>query len=208
MSFDEVSFPLAIKSGAMTGPTFSTEIVATSGGYERRNQNWSQARRKFDARASVLSQADYAALTAFFMARAGRARGFRLKDWSDFTSAADGISTPLWSDQRVGTGDGATTAFQLIKTYGSGGGAHVRPIRKPVSGSATMGVGGAQAIGGWSLDATTGVVTFVSPPANGAAVTAGFIFDVPARFDADQLSVMTGGEKSSRQEIPIVEVRV
>ena len=93
MAFDEIQLPLRVEFGSSGGPSFSTEIVVIDGGYERRNQNWSQARRAFDARTGVRSASDAGTLLAFFHARAGRARGFRLKDWSDFTSAADGLST-------------------------------------------------------------------------------------------------------------------
>src|SRR5580704_14956913 len=121
MSFDEIELPLRVGFGSSGGPSFSTEVVVIDSGYERRNQNWSQARRVFDARTGVRSASDAATMLNFFHARAGKARGFRLKDWSDFTSAADNISTPNFSDQLIATGDGSTNVFQLIKNYVSGG---------------------------------------------------------------------------------------
>ncbi|NDE91390.1 MAG: TIGR02217 family protein, partial [Alphaproteobacteria bacterium] len=44
MAFDEIQFPLRVGFGSSGGPAFSTEIITVDGGYERRNQNWSQAR--------------------------------------------------------------------------------------------------------------------------------------------------------------------
>src|ERR1700735_4381745 len=107
MSFDEIKLPLRVGFGSSGGPAFSTEVVGIDSGYERRNQNWSQARRVFDARTGVRSASDAGTMLNFFHARAGRARGFRLRDWSDFTSnAVDGISAPAFGDQVIATGDG------------------------------------------------------------------------------------------------------
>jgi uncharacterized protein (TIGR02217 family) len=59
----------------------------------------------------------------------------------------------------------------------------------------------------FTLDTTTGQLAFDAAPANGAAVTAGFEFDTPVRFDTDTLSVnlshFAAGEIPS---IPIVEI--
>ncbi|MDD5585631.1 MAG: DUF2460 domain-containing protein [Alphaproteobacteria bacterium] len=208
MAFDEVQFPLKAGFGANGGPQFSTEVITIDGGFERRNQNWSQARRRFDARTGVRSAIDAALLSAFFHARAGRARGFRLKDWSDFSSAADGAANPNWDDQIIGTGDGETIAFQLVKNYGSGSVVHRRAIRKPGEGSVVIGVDGEQVETGWTVNTATGLVTFAAPPAFGQTVTAGFQFDVPVRFDTDQLRVTAEDDSQARAEIPLVEVRV
>ncbi len=206
--FDELQFPLRVAYGTQGGPGFSTEIVTIDGGYERRNQNWSQARRRYDARPGLCSAADAMSLLAFFQARAGRARGFRLKDWADYTSAADGTSAPQPADQLLGTGDGATTQFQLVKTYGSVPVQHRRTINKPVTGSAQVALGGVTQSGGWTLDSTTGLLTFAVPPASGVAVTAGFAFDVPVRFDTDQLNLTQDDFMTQRGAIPLIEVRV
>ncbi|HBM91308.1 MAG TPA: TIGR02217 family protein, partial [Rhodospirillaceae bacterium] len=106
MSFDEVSLSLRVSYGAHGGPRFQTEIVSIESGYERRNQRWAQARRKYDASTGIVSANDASLLMAFFQARAGRARGFRLKDWNDFSSASDGKTALSWDDQLIGTGDG------------------------------------------------------------------------------------------------------
>lgn len=208
MAFDEVEFPLKAGFGASAATAFSTEIVVIDGGYERRNQAWSQARKKFDAKTGVRSNSDAMELAAFFQARRGRARGFRLKDWSDFSSAADGVSSPLWSDQVIGVGDGVTTSFQLLKNYGGSGEVYQRLIRKPKDGSVTIGVAGAQVAEGWSVDATTGIVTFVSPPDGGASVVAGYRFDVPVRFDTDQLSIVNKDGNLFCADVPLIEIRV
>ncbi len=207
MAFDETQIPLRIGFGSQGGPAFSTEIVTVDGGYEKRNQNWSQARRHFDAATGLRSAADIATLLTFFHARAGRARGFRLKDWSDFTSAADNTSAPAFSDQLIGTGNGSATAFQLTKTYTSGGVSHVRNIVKPVTATTVIGVAGVQLMSGWSVDTATGIITFSSPPSAASAITAGYQFDVPVRFDTDQLNLSVEDFTQLSAHIPVVEIR-
>ncbi|MDR3425297.1 MAG: DUF2460 domain-containing protein [Alphaproteobacteria bacterium] len=208
MCFDEIELPLRVGFGSKGGPNFSTEVVVIDSGYERRNQNWAQARRVFDAKTGVRSSADAAALLNFFHARAGRARGFRLKDWSDYSSAADNLSAPTFSDQTIATGDGTTVTFQLVKNYSSGGVTHTRIIAKPVSGSVVIGLGGAALTTGWSVDPTTGLITFATAPASGQMITAGFLFDVPARFDTDYLSLSAENYVAYQADVPIVEIRV
>jgi uncharacterized protein (TIGR02217 family) len=207
-AFDEVQLPLRIGFGTRGGPSFSTEIVTIDGGYERRNQNWSQARRRYDARTGLCAADDALALVAFFQARAGRARGFRLKDWSDYSSPADGVSAQQATDQLLGTGNGSVTQFQLVKFYGGAGVQHQRVIQKPVAGTALVALNGVPQASGWSLDATTGLVSFAVAPASGVLVQAGFQFDVPVRFESDQLALTLEDFMTQRGAIGLLEVRV
>lgn len=208
MAFDEIELPLRVGFGSKGGPNFSTEIIVIDSGYERRNQNWAQARRVYDARVGVRSAAEASALLNFFHARAGRARGFRVRDWSDYSSAADNFSTPAFSDQAIGMGDGMTVEFQLAKSYSSGGLTHARSIAKPVEGSVLVGIDGIALEDGWSVNTTTGVVTFADPPAEGQIVTAGFLFDVPVRFDTDYLPLTAANYATYEAEVPLVEIRI
>ncbi len=208
MAFDEIELPLRVGFGSKGGPNFSTEIIVIDSGFERRNQNWAQARRVYDARAGVRSAADAAALQVFFHARAGRARGFRLRDWSDYSSAADNVSVPSCSDQAIGLGDGMTVAFQLKKSYSSGGVTHERTIAKPLEGSVLVGIDGAALDEGWSVNAATGLLTFADPPAEGQAITAGYLFDVPVRFDTDYLPLTAENFATYAAEVPLVEIRL
>ena len=207
-AFDEVQLPLRVGFGTRGGPSFSTEIVTLDGGYERRNQNWSQARRRYDARTGLCAADDVTALLAFFHARAGRARGFRLKDWSDYSSATDGVGAAAAMDQLLGTSDGSVTQFQLVKNYVSGGVQHRRAIRKPVVGSVVVALNNVVQVSGWVVDTVTGVVSFAVAPAVGVAVTAGYAFDVPVRFENDQLDLTWDDWATQRGAIPLIEVRV
>jgi uncharacterized protein (TIGR02217 family) len=61
----------------------------------------------------------------------------------------------------------------------------------------------------FSVDGTTGLVTFGAAPPSGATVTAGFHFDVPVRFDTDYLEIdMQAFEAGAIPKIPILEVSI
>ncbi len=144
-----------------------------------------------------------AAVLAFFEERRGRLHGFLWRDGLDHSS---GGPVPTALDQEIGTGDGVRTAFQLTKRYGAAFDPYLRPIRKPVAGSVLVAVGGGEA-GGWTLDETTGLVSFAVPPMAGASVTAGFLFDVPVRFDADRLDIeLSSFDGAEVPSIPLVEI--
>lgn len=206
MSFDDVRFPTSISRGTSGGPTRRTDIVTTASGGEERNSRWAHSRRRYNAGFGVKSLDDIHAVIAFFEERRGRLRGFRWKDHADFKSCAPRASVAAF-DQAIGTGDGKTLSFQLVKRYGAGPGAYVRTITKPVAGSVKVAVAGVESAL-FIADPLTGLVHFSNPPAAGAAVTAGFEFDVPVRFGSDELRInlaqFTGGDIP---DIPVVEIR-
>ncbi|MBU6299789.1 MAG: DUF2460 domain-containing protein [Alphaproteobacteria bacterium] len=208
MGFHDIRFPTAIAFHSTGGPERKTEIVALGSGFEERNAVWANSRRRYDAGSGVKTLDDLHALVAFFEARCGRLHGFRFKDAADFKSCAPGAAVSP-ADQMLGSGDGATTTFRLVKTYVSGPSRWTRKIDKPVAGTVRIAIDGIERPNGWSADTATGLVTFDVAPASGAALAAGFEFDVPVRFDTDSLLVnlsnFTAGEIPS---IPIVEIKL
>ncbi len=206
-AFHEVTFPLDVALGASGGPERRTDVVLLGSGREERNARWAHSRRRYDAGYGVKSLAGLQAVVAFFEERRGRLHGFRFRDRLDHASCRPDAA-PSPTDQPIGTGDGETSAFALAKTYGLGPGAYVRPIAKPVAGSVRVAVAGVETVA-FTLDATSGTVTLASPPPDGAAVTAGFLFDVPVRFDTDRLDVnLTSFAAGEIPSIPLVEIRV
>ena len=207
MAFHEVRFPDNISRGARGGPERRTQIVELASGDEERNASWANSRRRYDVAYGIRRADDLAAVVAFFEARNGRLHGFRFKDWGDFKSCLPS-QTPGATDQQVGIGDGTTTQFQLVKRYTSGAQSWTRGIAKPVTGSVRVALAGVEQVSGWSVDTTTGLVTFGSTPGAGVAITAGFAFDVPVRFDTDALDVTLDLERlGSITSIPLVELR-
>jgi len=206
-SFHEVSLPLSLAFGSSGGPLRRTEIVALASGRESRNARWAHSRRRFDVGQAVRSRADLYGLVAFFEARKGRLFGFRFRDPLDSRSGSPAAAiTPL--DQPLGSGDGETAAFQLVKHYGDDDPAP-RPILKPVAGTVRVAIDGVEADEGadFTLDPATGIVTFLSVPGEGAEVTAGFEFDLPVRFDADEITVnFAAFEAGDIPSVPILEL--
>jgi len=186
-AFDDVQFPLAIGRGASVSPGFSTNIVTTISGHEKRNSDWADARLEFDVGPGIRSEAELRALIGFFRARRGAAKAFRFRDPYDYSSG-DMVADPTPTDQFLGKGDGQQTDFQLLKHYGEPAGeAQQRRITRPDPDSVAIAVDG-QPVAGWALG-PGGVVMFDSPPVAGSDITAGFLFDVPVRFASDQLTV-------------------
>lgn len=188
MAFDEVQFPVGISWGSAGGPGFSTSIAELKSGAEVRQSQWDSPKRRYDVAERVKTYDQLMEIKTFFIARHGAVRGFRFKDWLDYTSNSDGRSAPSDTDQLLGTGDGSEKDFQLRKSYVSGGITRWRNITKPVSGTVVVAVDGVSQPSGWSVNTTTGVITFSVAPAATKDVTAGFEFDVPVRFgnDADK----------------------
>lgn len=287
-------FPITIGFGSTGGPGYRTSVVVLDSGHEKRNQIWEFSRGRWDVASGVKSQNTLEQLVEFFHAVRGREHGFRYKDLYDFKSSTPGGETgaaEAFDDQSIGIGDGTSPqTAQLKKTYTRGSLSTERQIRKPVSGTVLIGIAGVQdtGIGGhWSVDTTTGIVTFIdqtddvtgATPGNptsfnipghnletgdtahfstfsgdwaalnglrfqitktdadnftidfdsssfaaynvstdggtthtvpqvGESITAGFQFDVPARFDTDQLPASLDTYRAGQANVPIVEIRV
>ena len=208
-AFHEILFPLDIALKSAGGPERRTEIVSFGSGREERNARWAHSRRRYDAGYGVKTLAALQSVVAFFEERRGQLHGFRWRDRLDHSSAAPGAPlSPV--DQGIGIGDGTTANYQLLKSYGSGFAPYARPIAKPVAGSVRIAVGGIERTSGFVVDVTTGIVSFTAGqiPGSGAAVTAGFLFDVPVRFDTDYLEVdLSAFAAGAIPKIPLLEIR-
>jgi len=201
-AFDEIRFPPNISRGATGGPTFSTVVITTASGAEQRIALWQRGRAVWDVSHAMRSPAQAHELLSFFLARQGRLRGFRFKDWNDYSTDQP---TP---GVKFATAQVTSTKFQLQRTYSSGGQTYTRTITKPVAGTVRLyNTLGQEVTTGWTLDATTGIVTFSSPP--GYVPTWRGEYDVPARFDVDQMQLsLDDTEIRSWERIQIVEVLV
>jgi uncharacterized protein (TIGR02217 family) len=182
---DEIQLdPVITQGGLVGGPMYQTVVVVTASGAEQRVQQWSQPRRRWEVRFEKKTGTAAVSLADFFIARGGKARGFRFKDWNDFSTAdpSTGVQT------RHATAQLTTTTFQLQKAYTSGGVTVTRTIWKPVSGTVTVYNGSTPVGSGFTIDYTTGVITFSSAP--GYVPNATFEFDCCARFDTDELQLV------------------
>ncbi|HEV7416027.1 DUF2460 domain-containing protein [Tianweitania sediminis] len=205
--FHDALFPTAISFGATGGPERKVEIVQLTSGREARNLRLRHSRRRYDVGTGLRALADLYAVLAFFEARRGSLHPFRFRDPFDMKSCLpDQAITPL--DQPLGTPEGEPAAFQLAKTYGTGEASYVRPIRKIVAGSVRCAVDGVELREDrFAVDPATGLLTLADPVAPGAALTAGFEFHVPVRFDAEHLSLsLTAFKAGQIPSIPLIEV--
>ncbi|MEL7183333.1 MAG: DUF2460 domain-containing protein [Pseudomonadota bacterium] len=213
MAFLDLTFPRSVAAGVTGGPERRVDIVALSSGEEERNARWKHSRRSWDAGVGVRSVDDLQAIIALFEEAGGPLHSFRFRDWTDFSSAPSTKVAPAATDQPIGTGDGAATEFQLVKRYGALA-PYLRPITKPLPGSVRVALDGVAQVSGWSVDHASGLVTFLSPPAPGLTVSAGFQFDVPVRFDTPRITVDlaffdedNGRATGAISEISLLEVR-
>ena len=206
--FHDERLPIDVERGAVGGPSFSTSVTVLSSGFEQRNINWANSRGSWDIGYGIESKEDFTDVLEFFYARQGRAHSFRFRDWSDYTIGDDAEDDP----QTIATGDGATVAFQVIKTYVSGATTFSSTITKLVSGTVRVFVNGVEKTitAQWTVNLLTGLITFTggNTPPNGHLVAVIAEFDVPARFDSDKMAVnMAVYNAGSIPSIPVVEVR-
>jgi uncharacterized protein (TIGR02217 family) len=200
--FHDELFPLAIGLRANGGPHFSTIVTESASGHEHRNIQWAQARRHYDAAPGVRSEADVAKLLRFFEARQGRAFAFRYRDPLDDSSAIF-AELPTAQDQLLGIGDGLRVQFPLLKHYGTA----TRRITRPDASTVQVAIDGVTKLTGWTLS-EFGIVIFAVPPATDTNVTAGYRFDVPVRFEDDNLDISLASYQAGElRNVPLVEVR-
>lgn len=211
MAFLDIEFPRDVAAGVSGGPEWRVDVAQLASGFEERNLRWADSRRSFQAGLGIRSADDLQAVAVLFEQARGMFHSFRFRDWSDFKSCAPS-GTPAATDQEIGTGDGATVTFRLARSYGAAA-PYRREITKPVAGSVLIALGGVAQGAGWSVDHATGLVTFTIPPASGTAISAGFLFDVPVRFDAPRLTIDmrffegTADGIGELPDVPLVEVR-
>ncbi len=210
MAFHEVRFPDSLSFGSIGGPQRRTDVVTLANGFEERNTPWAHSRRVYDAGLGMRSIDDVQVLVAFFEARMGQMHAFRWKDWSDYKSSPANDDV-VFTDQSIAIGDGVQTAFQIIKNYRSGAQTYQRPITKPVEGTVRVGVeqDEYQDAVQYTVDPTSGIITFAHPPDLGMEIFAGFEFDVPVRFDTDRILTSVASFQAGQvPDVPVIEVRV
>jgi uncharacterized protein (TIGR02217 family) len=87
------------------------------------------------------------------------------------------------ANQLIGTGNGSTTDFQLVRTFG----AFVEPVYAPHVVSAIYDNGVIVNPVNYTVSTTTGIVTFTSAPANTHVITGNFTYYFRCRFSDDRV---------------------
>lgn len=152
-------FPEEVSPWIVGGEEFVTDIVATQGGYETRNQVWEYPLRRYSLSNALRTIANAQATKAFFRGVAGRVNGFRVKDTFDYQCD---ITTGSLGTTAIGTG---LPTYQLFKRYGYGSLNSYSKVTKPVSAMVSVYKNTVlQVVGGGAgqiaIDYTTGIITF------------------------------------------------
>ena len=178
MSFLEMRFPELISFNSSSIVQFDTSVVVTKNGLEQRNINWNYAKMRFNIVNGIKTKSELDDILRFFRNVKGRAFGFRFKDWSDYNA----------KKQIIGYGDGIKKEFQLIKSYIVNNNFYTRKINKPVFSTVKIYLDNVES-DNFSIDFTSGLLSFdYSIPMN-VKVEADFEFDVPVRFESDVIEV-------------------
>ncbi len=194
-SYVDVRLDPELALGAVSTPLFATRIIVTGSGAEQRIGMWAGSRRRYTATLEGKTLAQIQGLLAFWYAREGRLYGFRFKDWNDYSTA--GVKYDLV--------ELTATTFQLVKRYTSGAVTIVRTLYAPVAGTVQVWNAGTEITSGWTLAATTGVVTFSTDPGYVPSWTGEF--DVPVRFDmADPVFTAHWPGVHSWDELSVIEL--
>lgn len=196
MAFFEERFPERISATATGGPVFST-TVAASAGRRYANRNWTYPKHHYNVGHAARDTEDFALLRDFFMVVAGRADGFRYKDFGDYKVTQAQGRLDLISGN----------SYQMVRVYSVGARSFVRRITKPVSASIKVFRTRASVVAditttdGATRDVTKGAVTILNHQAGDTYAWSGE-FDVPVAFASDEAEFTLLGGTSMLTEWP------
>lgn len=158
-------------------PVWSSSRQETVSGrrsaYPRRNIPRWQYEVSFDLIRDTATLPELQSLAGLFNQCQGGIGTFSYQDPDDCTA----------TNQVIGTGDGSTTTFQLVRSWGG----ISEPVYLPV-GAITVKVAGTTQSSGYTVN-SRGQVVFTTPPSTGQAVTWTGVFSWVCRFDDDQMDL-------------------
>lgn len=155
-------------------PEFSTIVKTATNGGETRIALWSAPRWHFKLKYELLrddATNEMRTLAGFFLQRQGQFDSFLFRDPDDC----------LVSDQRLGTGDGLTTTFTLLRDFGG----FIEPVGAVDSSAAMSFAVDGRPVAAGAFSVAGNQVRFSQPPAAGVRVTGSFAFFFRVRFAAD-----------------------
>jgi uncharacterized protein (TIGR02217 family) len=149
-----------LKWNIKRAPIWKTNSAESVSGKEMSVSLMTYPLRRYSLAYEVLragAEAELQTLEGFFNLRRGRHDTWLYNDPDDYTV----------TDQSFGTGNGTTTAFALARTRGG----FTEPVQSLNSAPVIMSAGVTKTLTTDYTISTLGVVTFVTPPADGAALT-------------------------------------
>lgn len=194
MAVIETRLSPKVETGFSAMPVRFTRVRSLQNGHERRNANWTQARRRYTGRYGNFTREQREELMNCVMACSGQLYAFLFKDWSDYSVTG----------QSLGVAPSGSTAVQLVKTYTFGNQAHSRTITRPVANTVVVYQSGVAKAG--TVDATTGLFTPSTAWTPGAPLTADFEFNVPVRFASDETEFVLPHRDITEVNVELIEV--
>lgn len=192
--FIDLYLPDGIIRQNFTGaPRTSTTIGVASLGVEQRNRNWVKPLYRLSNPECIACHDTIEDLRDHWMVTDGPHLTFPMRNPYDFASArlqaAGRVPTLSAVDQLLGTGDGIEDTFQFRKTYTRNSFTKTHSLVLPVESTVLVAIDAIeQAVGvDFTIDREAGTITFASPPGVGDLVTAGFLYDIPVRFESDDV---------------------
>lgn len=177
----------------VSSPRWSTSIVVADNGAEQVNRKWAHPLHRFTLPEAVRTMQTFNAIRDHWLVMGGPAQTWPWRDPLDFASI--GLAAPntapaiTSSDQLIGIGDGAKTAFQIIKTYTRGSQSYAREITLPVASTVQILIldelDNPFATPSFTVTRPGGIITFATAIPNNYEVRAGYLFDVEVRFESD-----------------------
>ena len=173
-------FPTGISLNSMGGPQYNTDVVQLNSGHEQRNQIWTYPLHKYEIGVGIKDDFDLDVTRDMFHLASGRLHSFNYVDHNDQLSciAAGTIADTdqflvATDDYSQRAGDGVQTTWQIVKEYYSTDSPvkiKQRLITKIQPGTAIVSLdAGSVPFGGspsWTIDETTGIITFATAPGN------------------------------------------
>jgi len=205
-------FPTNISRGSRGGPIFRHSVLELDSGQPSVVSRWPTARRRYNAAYGIKRFADLQVVHDFWLGRGGISNGWRWFDLFDHSTAADHRGAPTATDVEIGTGDGSTTIFSMLKLYTSFDQTVTRVIEKPIDGTALVAVNSVTQTEGadYTIDYSSGEIAFTLAPSAGLSVSWGGEYHVPCQFapdldDAFEVSI-DAFEAGAIPDIPILEM--
>lgn len=177
------------------GPEFSTRVTTMANGFERRNADWAEARRKFSLPFLNLSRERYLPILNMFYAARGQLHCFLYRDPLDHEA----------TDEFIGLGDGVEVEYQLSKLTNVDGFIYQRNVYA-IPDSENIVVTVNNVVTAVTVDKDRGTILFASPPALNAQIRWSGIFDLWVRFNSDYLPFSLDAPDARNGQVELIEM--
>ncbi len=193
-------FPEDISRNATGGPTFSTNIITSSSGYEMRNSNWHDPIHEYAIHHAIRNQIQAHKIRALFYITKGSSHSFLYIDPSNNR------------EKTIITGNGTSKSFQLMLSYSFGllnyssTANNIIPNSIVVTNLSTSKI---LPTSDYTIDTKSGLITFKTSFTTKISIE--FRFYRIVRFMNDKLDITYDKDTnaySSRAGIYLIEVKI